>query len=171
MTKQIILSGNCYWCLEALFQKLKGVELVESGMYQIEDYDFSFGKGDKVEAIRLTYNEKLSLDNLLNVFFLAHNPSLNVWNKQEAFYPACRSGIYFEDDADKEFIMQKIETIKPQFGGVAHTQVGKILSDCFFLADVKNKNYYINNPRDGYCTSIIEPRMTKLKAQYAQLLN
>lgn len=170
MKQEIILTGSCYWCLEAVFQRLKGIELVESGFYHISDYAFSLSKNDKIEAIRIVYEtDVLPLPILFNLFYLTHNPTLITWDKN-SFYPGCRSAVFYHTDEQKLAIETKIdELIKTQFyEGEIQTKVAKIIPHNFFIAEKKYQNYYNSNPKDGYCTSIIDPKLERFRNEFKE---
>lgn len=174
--EQIILTGNCFWCLEALYKKLKGVHLVESGSYYIDDYVFAFGKKDKLEAVRITYDPSvLSLEVLFDVFYIAHNPTLIKWDKDDCFYPYCRSAVFYTTDSQKNAAEDKILKLKasnayPDTDVPVQTKVVKVIPDCFFLTEEKNKDYFEKNPNDAYCRSIVVPKLDKLKDLYKEHL-
>jgi len=170
LNQNIILSGNCYWCLEAIYQQLHGIENIKSGMYHIHDYPYSYGPGDKVEAISFEYDtEKISLESIMDVFYLAHNPTLVNWEK-DSFYPLCRSAIFVIDENQKIIADKKREEYKQNFSDPIHTKIDFIVSNCFKEAEEKNRNYYNNNRKDGYCTSIVDPKLENLRNNFPHLL-
>lgn len=170
MNQHIILSGNCYWCLEAIFQQLKGIENIKSGMYHIHNYSYSFGAGDKVEAISFEYQpEKISLESIMDVFYMAHNPTLINW-ESDSFFPLCRSAVFVIDENQKTIVNKKIEEYKKQFSDPVQTKIDFISPNCFKEVEEKNRNYYNNNRKDGYCTSIVDPKLDKLRKNFAHLL-
>lgn len=174
MKKELILTGNCYWTLEALFQKVKGVLKVESGLYHIDDYDYAFNSEDKLEAIRIEYNPtSISLEELVDVFYLSHNPTINKWDKDACFYPLCRSAIFCFEQSQQSIINEYIKTLndKHLFDEDIDTKVDKILPDNFYLVELKNQNFFNNNPKDGYCISMIKPKINKLYEAFPQLIN
>lgn len=171
MKEQIILTGSCYWCLEAIFKKVKGVINVESGMYHIDDYQFSFGKDDKLEAIRVTYESNiLSLSTLFDFFYLTHNPTIIKWDKKDCFYPMCRSSIICFTTEQKKAAEDKIQTMTEgkEFDDEIQTKVAQVIDDNFFLAPEKYRDYYTKNPKDGYCLSIIVPKLDKMKLLFKE---
>jgi peptide-methionine (S)-S-oxide reductase len=173
MQEQIILTGSCYWCLEAIFKLVRGVINVESGLYNIEDYAFSFDKNDKLEAIRLTYEPTiLPLDTLLDIFYLTHNPTTVKWDKEDCFYPPVRSSIICFTDIQKEVSENKITYLKSikKYEDEIQTKIAKIIPDNFFLAEEKYRDYFTKNPTDGYCTSIVLPKIEQLKTHFTKYI-
>lgn len=174
MKKELILSGNCYWTLEALFQNIKGILKVESGLYHIDDYEYAFNSDDKLEAIRIEYNPtSISLQEIIDVFYLAHNPTINKWAKDSCFYPLCRSAIFCSEQEQQNLSKQYIQELNQKniFEEDIDTKIDKILPDIFYLVEEKNKNFFKNNPKDGYCISMIKPKLDKLYDSFPQLIN
>lgn len=173
--QEIIFTGACNWCLEALFQKIKGVQKVESGYYGIGQYPFAFSTKDKLEAVKISYNSNtVSLEDLLEVYFISHNPTIIKWDKDDCFYPLCRSAIFYQDDEQLTIIKNKltpwIQSIELQNNLPVQTKIEKITPKCFELGEEKYKDYYINNPKDGFCISIIDPKIQKLQTSMTNLL-
>lgn len=170
MKEKIIFAGGCHFCVEAIFKELQGVEDIKSGYYHLND-DFAFETGDKVEAVRFTYDtDILSFDDLLDIFYFVHTPTLVVWEKDLCFFPLCRSAIIYNTAKQKELAEEKIRTITPLYTEPVQTRLIPEEEDSFFLVEEKYQNYYEKEPKDGYCTSIIDPKMEKLRATYQRLL-
>lgn len=171
MKQKIILTGNCAWCLEALFLRTRGVVQVESGFYSLEDYpEISFSKKDKLEAVQVTYDDLLiSLDDLFSVYFISHNPTINPWVEQECFYPLCRPAVFFFTEEQKSALLLKMEKIKSHFELPLLTQVKPFKPDNFTLVEEKYRRYYENNPKDGYCLNLIDPKIERMKTELKHL--
>jgi peptide-methionine (S)-S-oxide reductase len=167
--KELILSGNCYWCLEAVFQKIQGVEKAESGFYSLRDYDFKFIPEDKLESVKITYDENvISLNTILDIFYQSHTPTLNSWKKEDCFSYLCRSSIICFDDEQVKCAEEKIKEVNSNklFDQDAQTKIIRYINSAFRLVAEKERNYYLNNPTDGYCTSIINPKLDKIKDKF-----
>lgn len=171
MKEKIIFTGNCAWCLEAMFLRTRGVVEVESGFYSLEDYpEISFSKKDKLEAVVITYdNLIISFDDLLSVYFITHNPTINSWVEKDCFYPLCRPAVFYFTEEQKEAILAKMQSLQSQFELPLLTQVKSFKPDNFNLVEEKYRRFYENNPTDGYCLSIIDPKITKMKEQFKHL--
>lgn len=171
MKEKIILTGNCAWCLEALFLRTRGVIQVESGFYSLEDYpDIAFSKKDKLEAVQVTYDNLLiSLDDLFSVYFISHNPTLNSWVQTDCFYPLCRPAVFFFTEEQKESLIAKLQQIQPNFDSPFFTQIQPFKPDNFTLVEEKYRRYYENNPLDGYCLNLIDPKIEKMKNELKHL--
>lgn len=171
MKEKIILTGNCAWCLEAIFLRTRGVIEVESGFYSLEDYpEIAFNKKDKLEAVQLTYdNLIISLEDLFSVYFLAHNPTVNSWIEKDSFYPLCRPAVFYFNEEQKEVLSEKMKVIQQIYETPILTQVKNFKPDNFNLVEEKYRRFYENNPKDGYCLSIVDPKIDKLKNQFKHL--
>ncbi len=167
--REIILSGNCFWCFEAVFQKIKGIQKVESGYYSLRNYEFKFLPDDKLEAVKLEYNEQIiSLDTILNIFYQIHTPTLNSWKKEECFSYYCRSSIVANDEETFNYAESKVKEVveRKMFEGEVQTKVIKFIPGAFSLAKEQDQDYYNKNPKDGYCTSLILPKFEKIAAKF-----
>lgn len=171
MKEKIILTGNCAWCLEALFLRTRGVVQVESGFYSLEDYpEIAFSKKDKLEAVQITYDSLvLSLEDLFSVYFITHNPTINPWVEKDCFYPLCRPAVFFFTEEQKDALLTKMDQIKSQFELPLLTQVKSFKPDNFTLVEEKYRRYYENNPKDGYCLNLIDPKIAKMKNELKHL--
>lgn len=171
MKEKIILTGNCAWCLEALFLRTRGVLQVESGFYSLEDYQhIAFSKKDKLEAVQLTYdNLIISLEEILSVYFIAHNPTLNSWVEKDCFYPLCRPAIFYFTEEQKTTVINKIESIKTLYDSPILNKIESFKPDNFTLVEEKYRLYYENNPNDGYCVYNIDPKINKMKLELKHL--
>jgi len=171
MKEKIILSGNCTWCLEAIFLRTRGVTQVEPGFYSLEEYpEIAFSKKDKLEVVQITYdNLIISLKDLFSVNFITHNPTINPWDEKECFYPLCRPAVFYFDDDQKNTFIEHITLAQNNFETPILTQVKKFKPDNFTLMEEKYRRYYENNPNDGYCLSLIDPKIEKFKQEFKHL--
>lgn len=171
MKEKIILTGNCAWCLEAMFLRTRGILEVESGFYSLEDYpEIAFTKKDKLEAVQLTYdNLIISLDDLFSVYYITHNPTINPWVEKDCFYPLCRPAVFYFTEEQKEVVSEKIKTLQPSYDMPILTQVKSFKPDNFTLVEEKYRRFYENNPEDGYCVFNIDPKLAKMKEQFKPL--
>lgn len=166
--KQIILGGGCFWCTEAVFQRVDGVLAVLPG-YAGGDTpnptyeDVSTGKTGHAEVVEVVYDpEVVSLKRLLDIFFRAHDPtSLN--RQGNDIGTQYRSVIYYVDDED----LHKIEEIMEDFQIKLHddivTEVKKIDIQDFYEAEHYHHDYYNQNSATPYCQMVIDPKLLKLK--------
>lgn len=175
--EQVILSGNCYWTLEAAFQRIKGINKVVSGKYSLAPYEFKFSDDDKVEAVLIEFDEsKISLDKILDIFYKLHNPNINSWDMEKCFAYHYRSSIIIKKE-QKEIAENKVKEVtesqefgdSTDFGGSINTKVIIVMDDLFTAAGARDKGYYNSNPKDPYCTSMIKPKLEKIAAVFPSI--
>lgn len=163
----VILAGGCFWCIEAIFEELKGVSKVESGYANgnIEKPTYKqvcTGSTGYAEAVQITYDKSLiSLEELLEVFFTLHDPT--TLNRQGADVGTqYRSGIYYLNEEQKISAEKVIATLNSNnaFENPIVTEVQSIKN--FYLAENYHQEYYELNKEQPYCKAVIQPKMNKL---------
>ncbi len=168
---EIILSGNCNWCTEAMYQRVKGITNITPGHYNITIPELAFSPKDRIEALYFKFNpDVVSLDSILDIFFISHNPTLVSWVRSECFYPLNRSSIIVESEENIQISEARLAKEKAFHSEAVNTKIIQMQIENFKASPEKEKNYYINNPNDGFCQSIIEPRLDKMKKQFSHLL-
>ncbi|MCE2771124.1 MAG: peptide-methionine (S)-S-oxide reductase MsrA [Saprospiraceae bacterium] len=169
---EIILGGGCFWCLEAAFQILKGIESVQSGYAggskETANYkEVCSGQTSHAEVVKIIYNpEIISLDDLLKVFWQIHNPT--TLNKQgNDVGPQYRSIIFYADEEEREIIELSIEReAKPLWGSNIVTLLVK--SQEFYPAEGEHNNYFQKvGDRNPYCTYVVKPKVTKVIEKFS----
>lgn len=178
MKEQVILSGNCSWTFEAVFQHIKGVTDVKSGTYSLKPYDFKFNEKDKVEAVFLEFdNSIISLDKILDIFYTIHNPNINCWDEEKCFSYNHRSAIIVRKE-QKEVAEQKVKDVSESqifgdstpYGGSINTKVIIFIEDDLFeFIKEKEKDFYKKYPKDPYSTSMIVPKLEKVENKFPEL--
>lgn len=172
---EIILGGGCFWCLEAAFQLLKGVESVQSGYAggtkETATYkEVCSGQTNHAEVVKIIYDpEIISLDDLLRVFWQIHNPT--TLNKQgNDVGPQYRSIIFYADDKEREIIELSIEKeAKPLWDSNIVTFIEK--SQEFYPAEGEHNNYFQKvGDRNPYCTYVVKPKVTKVIEKFSDKL-
>ena len=170
------LGAGCFWCVEAVFQELKGVYKVESGYTggSVENptySDVTSGLSGHAEVARITYDPNvLSFEFLLSVFFQTHDPT--TLNRQGADVGTqYRSEIFFHDQAQKE-AAEKIILEVNKSGAYDNPIVTKISPlGNYYPAEGYHQDYYLNNPNQGYCTYVIAPKLEKFRKVFKDYLN
>ena len=171
----ITLANGCFWCTEAVFQRLRGVESVVSGFSggKIKNPPYREvvqGRTGHAEAIQLCFNpEILSLKDILAVFFSTHDPT--TLNRQgNDVGTQYRSAIFYHSPEQKEIAQQYIEHLnKHVFEGEIVTEVTPYSS--FYPAEEEHYNFYNRFPNQPYCQYIIDPKIKVLTDQFAHLIN
>lgn len=176
MSKEIIVfGGGCFWCTEAVFKMLKGVISVDPGyaggsMENPTYGEVSSGMTGHAEVIKINYDSDIiSLNQLLTVFFATHDPT--TLNRQgNDVGEQYRSIILYTNKEQKEISEKFIEEINKssEKGNPVVTEIKPL--DKFYPAEQYHKDYYENNKNQTYCQVIINPKLTKVKKEFANLL-
>ena len=170
MKKNIILGGGCFWNVDAVFRKVPGVSDIRSGYYELDTKTYGFTDKDKIEVVRLSYEtDRISFSKILDLFFFVHNPTLIKWDMEECFYPLGRSAVMYTEEEQKNEVIERIQKYNAeQTFGTEPVQTKLIEADFekFVMASEKEQDFYNKNPKDPYCTSMIDPKMEKLKEKF-----
>jgi len=173
MTEKAVLAGGCFWCLEAVFQPLKGVSSVVSG-YAGGAGPASYeavcsGMTGHAEAVEISFDPQvISFRKLLELFFAFHDPT--TLNRQGPDVGTqYRSAIFPQSDAQRQAAQAVIEdlTDKRVFG---RPIVTTIEAGEFIAGEPYHQDYYRRNSAQPYCAAMITPKVAKLRAQYGALL-
>ena len=174
-TEIATLAGGCFWCTEAVIQKLRGVEKVIPGYtgghvanptYQ----DVCTGLTGHAEAIQVTFDpDAISYQQILEVFFTLHDPT--TLNRQDADVgPQYRSAVYYHDEAQKETVERVIAEVSAS-GMYANAIVTEVApASEFYVAEDYHHNFYEDNKSYPYCTIVIDPKVQKLYKNFEPLL-
>ncbi len=173
--KTAVFGGGCFWCTEAVFQRLKGVNSVVSGYAggSLDNPSYeqvSSGNTGHVEVVKVEFDPSIiAYEDLLNVFFASHDPT--TLNRQgNDVGTQYRSVIYAADEnqekAAREYIA-KLETQKV-FSSPILTEVKTL--EKFFRAEDYHQNFYNDNQSYPYCTFVIDLKVAKLRQKFSHLL-
>lgn len=167
-----ILANGCFWCTEAIFQQLKGVEKVEPG-YIGGDVDnptyeqVCTGTTHHTEALRIEFdNRLLSYDDLLEVYFATHDPT--TLNRQGADVGTqYRSEIFYLDEKQKASAEKAIKQLNDEnvFGKPVVTKISATTK--FWVAENYHHDYFKNNPNQPYCAAVINPKVQKFMKTFS----
>ncbi len=153
------LAGGCFWCVEAIFQRVNGVKEVKNGYCNGSTQNPTYeaictGQTGHAEVLRVEYDESVvSYESLLEVFVETHDPtSLNQQGADKG--TQYRSAIFYTDDSQRLIATSVIGNIK---GAV--TEITKL--DVFYPAEGYHQNYYNNNSNQPYCQMVILPKINK----------
>ena len=170
-----VFGGGCFWCTEAIFQMLKGVEKVEpgyaGGTTDNPSYEqVSAGNTGHAEVIRVTYDPSvITYDDLLTVFFGSHDPTTP--NRQGADVgEQYRSIIFVGDENEKQEARAKIQEIQESLKDGTRVVTEVLPLEKFFPAESYHQNYFKENTSAPYCQLIIEPKIEKVKKRFAELV-
>lgn len=173
--KTVVFAGGCFWCTEAIFSELKGVQKVVSGYSggKVPNPTYNqvySGLTGHAECTQITYNpEQITFAELLEVFWMTHDPT--TLNRQGADRGTqYRSAIFYTDEDQKqEAIAYKAKLDKEKiWENPIVTEITKF--DKFYPAEDYHQEYYQNNPNQGYCRIVITPKIEKFKKIFADKL-
>lgn len=169
-TTTFTLAGGCFWCLDAVFRRLRGVEILQCGYAGGDEKDADYyavatGKTGHAEAVQVTIDETiLPAKTLLDIFFLIHDPTTQ--DRQGADVgPQYRSALFYKDEAQKEVFEAAIERAQNHWENPIVTELSPL--DRFYVAEPEHQNYFANNPANGYCSIVIAPKIIKARRAYA----
>ena len=171
MEEQIVLGGGCFWCIEAIFLQLRGVEEVESGYAGGEVKNPTYeqvctGKTGHAEVARVSFDPaEISLHDLLTIFFTLHDPT--TLNRQGSDSGTqYRSTILYANESQRQMAEQVIAEIEAE--GIWDDPIVTQLEPLgeFYAAEDYHQNYYARNGNNPYCQAIIAPKVAKLRKLY-----
>ncbi|HWP57340.1 MAG TPA: peptide-methionine (S)-S-oxide reductase MsrA [Candidatus Acidoferrales bacterium] len=166
------LAGGCFWCLEAVYDEVKGVESVESGytggsVANPTYEEVCTGRTGHAEAVRITFDpEVISYRELLEIFFAIHDPT--TLNRQgNDVGTQYRSAIFYHSPEQKKAAEEMIETLAREkvFANPIVTEV--VPAETFYAAEDYHQEYFARNPFQPYCVYVVSPKLAKFRKQFA----
>ena len=169
------LAGGCFWCTEAIFNRLKGVTSVVPGYAasQVENPSYEevcTGRTGAAEATQITYDPSIiTYDTLLEIFWHTHDPT--TLNRQgNDVGTQYRSAIFYQNDEQKQSALASKEALEKS-GAYKKPVVTEIVPFTnFYLAEDYHKDYYDRNRSQGYCMFVIDPKVKKLLNEYKKVV-
>ncbi len=169
------LGGGCFWCLEAVFERLSGVEEVRPGYAggDVPDPDYAevcTGRTGHAEVVRITFDpERIGYRELLDVFFTIHDPTTR--DRQGADVGTQYRSVILHESPEQARVAR--ETIGELEAGGAYddpvvTEVEPL--EAFYPAEVEHQEYYRRNPAQPYCRTVIAPKLRKLEKSHEEKL-
>lgn len=175
MTETATLAGGCFWCLDAVYRELRGVERVDSGytggrVPNATYREVCSGLTGHAEAVQVTYDpDEVSYEDLLRIFFTIHDPT--TLNRQGYDVGTqYRSAIYYHDEEQRAKAEEVIRefTESNVWGAPIVTEVTPLTK--FYPAEEYHQDYYRRNPEQQYCQAVVAPKVAKLRKHfYGQL--
>lgn len=169
------LAGGCFWCLEAVYDQVKGVQAVESGYIggQVDAPTYEqvcSGRTGHAEAVRITFDPRLvTYRDLLNVFFVIHDPT--TLNRQgNDIGTQYRSGIFYHSPEQQQIAQEVIAAVTRErvYPNPIVTEV--VPATRWYEAEAYHQEYFARNPFEGYCAYVVGPKVAKFRQHYASLL-
>lgn len=169
------LGGGCFWCLEAVFERLDGVERVVSGYAggHVPDptyYAVTTGRTGHAEVVRIDFDPSIiGYRDLLDIFFATHDPTTPDRQGNDTG-PQYRSIILYEGDAQRataDAVVAELDATGAM-GAPIVTEIRPL--DTFYPAEAEHQEYYRRNPNQPYCRVVISPKLAKLRSTFADRL-
>jgi len=171
-TETIVLGGGCFWCTEAVFDRVQGVVDVESGYSNGQTVNPSYeqvctGRTGHSEVVKVSFDPaQISLREILEIFFVVHDPT--TLNRQgNDVGTQYRSGIYYINPAQKqvaEGVIREITDSKTYRSPIV-TEVEPLAN--YSAAEAYHQDYFLNNPNQGYCAFVVGPKVEKFQKTFA----
>ena len=174
-TETIVLGGGCFWCTEAVFDRVQGVLDVESGYSNGETVRPTYeqvctGRTGHAEVVKVEFDPaQITLREILEIFFVVHDPT--TLNRQgNDVGTQYRSGIYYTDEAQKQVAEDVIREI-----GESRTYRSPVVTEVRPLANYStaedyHQDYFLNHPDQGYCAFVVGPKVEKFQKTFASRL-
>lgn len=174
-TEMATFGAGCFWCVEAIYQRVTGVLAVESGYAGGHVKNPSYeqvvrGNTGHAEVVRVTFNpEQISYEELLEVFWHTHDPT--TLNRQgNDVGPQYRSAIFYHNDEQKNIAEKSLKKTDDSelWSDPIVTEITALSN--YSVAEDYHQNYFNNNPNAGYCSVVIAPKVAKFKKDFPHLL-
>ena len=169
------LAGGCFWCLEAVYERLRGVSQVVSGYAGGDAPNPSYqqvcaGDTGHAEVVQISFDPRIvSYRDLLSVFFTIHDPTTP--DRQGADVGTqYRSAIFYHSESQKQDALSVMEEIEAQRIWPGDIVTELVPFDSFWEAEEYHQDYYRRNSQNPYCQLVIEPKVAKLRKEYLALL-
>ncbi len=173
--EKIVFAAGCFWCTEAVFQRLKGVEKVDPGYTGGSIKNPAYrevcqGMTGHAEGVEVTYDpSEITIEELLEIYFATHDPTtLNQQGNDRG--TQYRSAIFYTTEVQKVAALKMIDLLQKEnvFENDIVTEVKEL--GIFYLAEIDHHDYYNNNKSQPYCQYIIDPKVNKIKKYYSDKL-
>jgi peptide-methionine (S)-S-oxide reductase len=175
MSNEVVtLGGGCFWCLEAVFQEMKGVGAIVSGYMggRIDNPSYEevcLGATGHIEVVQVTFDPaQVSFREILAVFFTIHDPTS--WDRQgNDEGPQYRSAIFYHSDEQKQQAAEVMRDLE-----MAGLYPGRIVTELrpaerFWPAEAYHQNYFRDHPMQSYCLFVVGPKVKKFRERFAAL--
>lgn len=167
------LGGGCFWCLEAVYQQMEGVEKIVSGYMgghvdQPAYQDVCTGATGHVEVVQVSFDPQVtSYREILEVFFATHDPtSLDRQGNDSG--PQYRSVIFYHSEAQRAAAEEMMRELAGDFGRPIVTELRA--AETFWPAEDYHQDYFRNHPYQPYCTFVVSPKVKKFREKFKEKL-
>ena len=172
--KTYVLGGGCFWCLDALYQKTRGVTEVVSGYTgghtaRPDYYSVCSGTTGHAEVVAVTFDEDIiPAEVILDMFFISHDPT--TLNRQGYDVGTqYRSSMFYSDETQREEFEKARDRAREHWDNPIVTEISPLPE--FHEAEAEHQNFYAKHPEQGYCQVIINPKLAKARKYYAEWLD
>ncbi len=174
-TETATLGAGCFWCVEAVFDDLKGVESVESGYSGGHTENPTYQQvcsetTGHAEVANVNFNpQEISFKEILQVFFAVHDPT--TLNRQgNDVGSSYRSAIFYHDENQKQIAEEVIKEVEAEgiYDNSIVTEVTPF--DKFYIAENYHQEYFANNPNQPYCAAVVAPKVAKFRQKFVNRL-
>jgi len=172
MTQTAVLGGGCFWCVEAAFNQLQGVQRVASGYMGGRTQNPSYeqvcsGKTGHVEVAEITFDPAvISYEDLLEIFFTVHDPT--TLNRQgNDFGEQYRSVIFYRDEEQHQTAQKVIEQLTKEHAFKDPIVTTVEPASTFYPAESYHQDYFKNHPYQPYCMFVVSPKVKKVRERFA----
>ncbi len=166
-TETVTLGGGCFWCLEAVYDQMKGVVSVESGYMggHVENpsyQDVCTGRTGHVEVVRVTFDPAVvTFRDILEVFFAIHDPTSRDRQGNDVG-PQYRSAIFYSDERQRGAAERMMNELGPDIV----TELRP--AETFYVAEDYHQEYFASHPNAPYCAYVVAPKVAKFRAQFGE---
>ena len=168
-----IIGGGCFWCIEAVFTRAKGVESAISGYAGGENSNPSYqqictGTTGHAEVVKITFDESIiSYEDILDIFFEIHDPT--TLNRQGADAGTqYRSVIFYQNEEQRDAASAKMEELQRSLASDIVTELSPTPE--FFDAEKYHQDYLTHNPTQGYCQAVVSPKVQKFMMKFREFI-
>ena len=172
MIAHATLGGGCFWCLEAVFQELEGVQEVRSGYAggHVANPTYEQVRAEETghaEVVQLAFDsEQVTFREILEVFFAIHDPTTPDRQGNDVG-PQYRSVIFYHDEEQREIAERLVDELQAEgaFSDPIVTQIAPLTK--FYVAEAYHQNYFRQHGNQPYCTFVVSPKLTKFRKRFA----
>jgi peptide-methionine (S)-S-oxide reductase len=168
-SQAITLGGGCFWCVEAVYELVEGVQAVESGYSNGQAVNPSYeavcsGRTGHAEVVRVSFDaDVIPLREVLEIFFTIHDPT--TLNRQgNDVGTQYRSGIYWHDAAQEAVAREVIAEANAAHGGRVVTELAPLAN--YSRAEAYHQHYFAQHPGQGYCAHVVAPKVEKFRRTF-----
>ncbi len=171
--QKALLGGGCFWCIEAVYNRVKGVESAISGYAGGQNpnptyRDICTGTTGHAEVVEITFDaDIISFSELLDIFWVIHDPTtLNYQGADRG--TQYRSVIYYQNEEQKKEAMASAQALQGELRDPIVTELSPAPE--FFVAEEYHQNYFVLNPNQGYCQAVVAPKVQKFMMKFSDKL-